>query len=118
MTGIADSLILPIAGFLIVGLLGVIGFGIKKMLMGIYTKLDHLSVEVIDMKTESQLLRASVSEIYKTTTSHYHEVNERFERINQKVDKLQMEINDIKTNITVILRNHYKHHPDDNINLK
>lgn len=117
MTGIADSLILPIAGFLITGLLYFIGFGIRKMLTGIYSKLDSLGNDINQMNLESQMLRAEVSGLYKTLSARDNDNNYRFEKMETKLDLFERELHTCKNNVQIIMRHHYKHHPDDNIKI-
>lgn len=118
MEGVADSLVLPVAGFIIVGLLSLIGFGIKKMLTGIYTSIDSIKKDLNDMNIESKLLRAEITDIYKTTDIRFTNIENKVNRIEDKQAVLKDEIVNIKDDIRLIRRQHYKHHPDDNIEIK
>jgi len=118
MEGVADSLVLPVAGFIIMGLLSLIGFGIKKMLTGIYTSIDSVKKNLNDMNTESKLLRAEISDIYKTIDIRFTSIENKVNRIDDKQNGMKDEIIVLKENIKTIRRKHYKQHPDDNIEFK
>ena len=117
MEGVADALVMPIAGFIIIGLLSVIGFGIKKMLTGIYSKLDSIGDNLNNVTVESKLLRAEISEINKINTIQFSNIEGRLILLENKQAMISNEVTQLKENINLIRRHHYQHHPDDNINI-
>ena len=118
MEGVADSLVLPVAGLIIVGLLSLIGFGIKKMLTGIYTSIDSIKKDLTDMNIESKLLRAEITDIYKTTDIRFSNIENKVSRLEDKQATMRDDISGLKEDIKTIRRQHFKHHPDDNIEIK
>lgn len=117
MQNTSDGLILSIAGFIIVTLLSIIGFGVKKMLTGIYKKIDSMTIQLNDINVKSELMRSEMNKINLNANHKFLEIEKKVNNVCEKQEKMDDEIIVVKEDIKHIKKLHYKHHPEDNIKI-
>jgi len=116
----ANNMIVPIAGFLIVGLIGVIAWTGKRWLTNfdvttkkILTGLDDIKVQIADLRTENQLQTAALREIETRVETRIQGIERRLEDKRRKINKLDERVTCLESDSAKIKIYHKQNHPND-----
>jgi TolA-binding protein len=123
----ADSLIFPVAGFIILVLISIVGWGAKKLftdfdlsinkviqkLNGIEAQISNVKDQISDLKTENQLQTAQIREIEGRVELRFQGVERRLDSKHQKLGEHEHRIRKIETEQEKFKLFHEKNHPSD-----
>ena len=118
----ANNLIAPVAGFIIITLIGVIAFSgkswlhdfestTKKILYG----LEDIREQIHGIKTDIRLQNASIAEIKTSVEMRFRSIDLRLESVGKKLTALEERVLKIERSYERLSLHHSKNHPLDKL---
>jgi predicted nucleic acid-binding Zn-ribbon protein len=125
----ADSLIFPVAGFIIVLLISLISWGAKKLftdfdisinrvlakLAVIETQISDVKGQINDLKTENQLQSVYIRETEQWVREQVDRLDKRIEQKREKISNNEKRIDSVERKVDKIFTFHGRNHPDDKL---
>lgn len=118
----ANNLIAPIAGFIIVTLIGIIAFSgrswlhdfehtTKKILNG----LEDIREQIHGIKTDIRLQNAAIVEIKTSVEMRFRSIDLRLDSVNKKITALEERVLKAERSYERLSLHHLKNHPMDKL---
>jgi len=118
----ANNLIVPLAGFIIVGLISIVAFSGKSWLTDfnkttkkILDGLDDIKNQINDLKLENQIQTANMHEIEARTELRFQGVERRLEAKSKKLYEIENKVNRLEKESDTLKLYHKRNHPEDGI---
>lgn len=125
----ADSLVLPIAGsiiIMVIGLMKLLGdkyiktfddrfISFENSSKKILNALDDIKNQISDLKTENQLQTAALREVEGRVEVRFQGIERRLDAKRQMIGQLENRIELVEKDLGKIKLFHSQHHPDDRI---
>ena len=118
----ANNLIAPVAGFIIITLIGVIAFSGKSWLHDfesstkkILEGLEDIREQIYGIKTDIRLQNASIAEIKTSVEMRFRSIDLRLESVGKKLTALEERVLKIERSYERLSLHHSKNHPTDKL---